>query len=125
MPTYTLTGSGTQAVSSPGSLAVVITVPPTTVSIGNANPRNLYHTGFIRLGTAHGYLPPIPLDADNQLIACPNGVTVFGYSIAAGVTVTVEERAEQPYAGPTGPPGAAGATGAAGGLSTGQTYTYP
>ena len=111
MATFTLTGSGAQAIASPGSLAITITVFPSGLQAGNANPENWYHLGLLRLGNAHGYLPAVPLDATNMLLPCPNGATLLGYKLRAGVEITVEERAEQPYAGPTGPPGAAGAAG--------------
>ncbi len=111
MATFTLTGTGVQAIASPGSLAVTITVFPAGLQQGNANPANWYHLGLLRVGNTHGYLPAVPLDATNMLLPCPNGATLLGYSLGAGVEITAEERPEQPYAGPTGPPGSAGAPG--------------
>jgi hypothetical protein len=91
---YTLTGSGTQALAYPASLAIVITAHPTVVSSGNANPTNYFHLGLIRLGTSKGHLPAIPIDAANQLVPCPNGANILGYNLVSGVTITVEERYE-------------------------------
>lgn len=94
MSTFTLTGSGTQAVSSPGSLALVVTVFPSFRGDGRATPGNHYDIGLLRLGTAHGYLPAFPVDATNQVIPCPAGVTSVGYTMLGGATVTIEERPE-------------------------------
>lgn len=111
MATYTLSGTGIQAISTPGSLAVVVTVGSSTAQRGEANPDNLFHLGQLRIGNTHGYLPSVPIDAVNMLLPCINGATLLGYKLKSGVTITVEERAEQPYAGPTGPPGATGSAG--------------
>jgi hypothetical protein len=111
MATFTLTGTGVQAISSPGSLAITVTVGGGSAQVGYANPANLYHVGLLRVGNTHGYGPAIPVDAVNMLLPCINGATLLGYALASGVTITAEERAEQPYAGPTGPPGATGASG--------------
>ena len=94
MATYTLSGSGTQAVSTPASLALVITTPPSYHSDGRATPANRYDVGLLRLGTSHGYLPAFPIDATNQLIPCPVGTTLVGYTLLAGAVITLEERTE-------------------------------
>ncbi len=94
MATFTLTGSGTQALSTPGSLAVTITVVTVVAEAGAATPSNWYHVGLLRLGTAHGYLPTIPIDATTQVIPCPVGCSTLGYFVKTGFTITVEERAE-------------------------------
>ncbi len=94
MPTWSLSGSGTQSVSSPGSLAVVITTLPALRRDGQATPTNHYDVGLLRLGTAHGYGHAIPIDATNQVIACPSGVISVGYTLLRGAAVTVEERPE-------------------------------
>jgi hypothetical protein len=67
---------------------------PSFVQNGVANPSNWYHLGLLRLGTAHGYLPSFPIDATNQVIPCPAGVTEVGYQIKSGGTITIEERTE-------------------------------
>ena len=105
--------------SSPGSLAVTVTALRTNYELGEANPANYYHLGLLRLGTAHGYLPAFPIDADTQLIPCPAGVTHVGYVLFGGTTIDLEERAEIPWAGPPGPTGPAGPTGSTG--ATGAT----
>ncbi len=94
MSTFTLTGSGIQAISTPGSLAIVVTVGASLGFVGNANPANQYHLGLLRLGTAHGYLPAVPVDAVNMLLPCPAAAVNLGYKLTTGVTITVEERAE-------------------------------
>src|SRR5260370_37506726 len=122
MATYTLSGTGIQAIASVGSLAIVITVGATSAQVGGANPANKYHVGLLRVGTAHGYLPAVALDAVNMLLPLPAGAVNLGYALASGVTITAEERSEVPWQGPpgpTGPAGAAGSTGAAG--ATGAT----
>lgn len=111
MATYTLSGTGVQAISSPGSLAITITVGGGSAQIGTANPANLYHVGLLRIGNTHGYGPAVPIDAVNMLLPCINGATLLGYALTTGITITAEERAEQPYAGPTGPPGSTGSSG--------------
>jgi hypothetical protein len=112
--TFTLSGSGTQAVSAPGSLALAITTLPAIQSDGRANPANHYDVGLLRLGTAHGYLAAFPIDATAQLIPCPAGVSIVGYSLFNGAVVTIEERAEIPWQGPPGPTGPTGPTGSTG-----------
>jgi len=114
LPTYSLSGSGTQSVSSPGSLAIVVTSLPAIATDGRATPANHYDLGLLRLGTAHGYLPAFPIDATNQLVPCPSGVIHVGYTLLHGCTITLEERAEIPWQGPPGPTGPAGPTGSTG-----------
>lgn len=117
MPDYTLTGTGEQVLDEPGSLEIVLTESPDWVGFGAANPPDYYGLGLIRLGTDHGYLPAIPINADAQLVPCPNGTTIMGYALPPGVEIEVTERPEQPYAGPTGPPGEDGADGSTGPIS--------
>ena len=92
--TFTLTGTGTQALSTPGSLAIVVTSSTSAFRNGNANPTNWYDVGLCRLGTAHGYLPSFPVDGTHMVVPCPVGTNILGYKLASGVTITVEERAE-------------------------------
>jgi hypothetical protein len=99
MATYTLTGSGIQAISAPGCLAIVVTVFPTAYGAGNASPSNWYDLGLLRVGNAQGYLSTVPIDATNLLLPCPAAATHLGYSLKPGVTITAEERAEIPFAG--------------------------
>ncbi len=80
--------------SSPGSLALVVTAKPSLQRNGQANPVNRFDVGLLRLGTAHGYLPSFPVDADSQLIPCPAGITTVGYALFSGTTITLEERPE-------------------------------
>jgi hypothetical protein len=110
MPTQ-VSGIGTLVLAEPGSLQIVIDDMPEYAGMGEANPPNYYGLGQLRLGTAQGYLPPFPLTTETQLVPCPNGATILGYALHAGVTITVTERPEQPYAGPTGPPGEGGGSG--------------
>src|SRR5215210_5298077 len=100
MATYTLTGRGTQAIAASGSLKVTITDMPAGVGIGAAEPENYYGLGSIRVGTAHGWLLPVALHAEEQLVPLPNGASIIGYALVDGVEITVEERVESPYAGP-------------------------
>lgn len=88
---YALVGRGLQSLGAPGALRIDVTARPTTVSVGTANPANLFHAGMLRLGTADGFLPAVPLDADQQLLPCPRACTQLGYSLATGVHVTVTE----------------------------------
>ena len=99
MAPYTLTGSGIQAISAPGCLAIVVTVFPTAYGAGNASPSNWYDLGLLRVGNAQGYLSTVPVDATNLLLPCPAAATHLGYSLKPGVTITAEERAEIPFAG--------------------------
>ncbi len=94
MSTFTLSGTGTQALSTPSSIAIVITVTVASPKFGQANPANWYDLGLLRLGTAQGYLPAFPLEATNMVVPCPVGTSILGYKLHGGVTITVEERAE-------------------------------
>lgn len=95
MATFTLTGTGIQAISSPSSLAVTITVHGSLARTGQANPANRFDEGLLRIGTAHGYLPSIPIDATSMVVPCPAGAVNLGYALLTGCTITVEERSEQ------------------------------
>lgn len=98
-----LSGTGSTTLSSPGSLLIHITAKPTNRGVGHANPSNWFGLGVFRLGNANGWLPTFHLDADDQLVPAPSGMTRLGYSLVAGVTIDVTELSPSLPAAPVVP----------------------
>lgn len=80
-------------------LYVVLTTPSAIEKTGQANPPNLFQTGFIRPGISGFYWPTLYVDATQQVIDLPSGTEEIGYSLLGGATITVSESNPPP---PTG-----------------------
>src|SRR5260221_2445858 len=121
MSTYSLAGSGVQALNAGvGALRVHVTSLPGTAGLGKANPVNYFGLGFIRASDGTGFWRPQAIDGAQSWIGIPNTSTQFGYALLGGATVdAVEIFGPNPFEGPAGPTGAAGAAGAPG--ATGAT----
>lgn len=105
MSTYSLSGSGVQALSSNvTALHIAITTMATYPGQGTANPTNYYHIALLRIGDAVGFFDAVPVTGGPQWMAVPAGATRLGYSCAAGAVISVAE-----VIGGTPPFGGAGA----------------
>jgi hypothetical protein len=90
--TYSLTGSGTQALSSNvTALHISATTIPTNIGTGNANPINYYSLALLRLGDATGFMPAVQLEASPAWLAVPAGSTRLGYACLGGSALSVVE----------------------------------
>jgi Collagen triple helix repeat (20 copies) len=116
MSTYTLSGSGVQALSAGvGKLYITPSVVPGGIGIGRANPANYYDLALLRLGDSDKYYPAFPLDANGMVVAVPDGCDSLGYKLLQSISITVVEViGPSPFVGPAGPTGSAGAAGATG-----------
>lgn len=89
---YTLTGSGTQALSAGVTrLQLSVVADSGTMRIGRANPRNTAQQGAIRFGDATGWYRPEWIDGDLVWFDAPPGSTRFGYSMLDGASFTATE----------------------------------
>lgn len=92
MASYTLTGSGVQALT-PGTAALYLqatTLDP-VVGMGRATPANLFGLGMVRAGNPYGFAPMVPLDCADFWFILPAGTTRLGYTILADSEVTATE----------------------------------
>lgn len=92
MSTYSLTGTGIQALSA-NVTAVHLDITTTwpRSGTGRANPAALYDVGLLRFGDATGFFVPIPISGGPQWVAVPNGTTRVGYVVfGTGVVSLVE-----------------------------------
>jgi hypothetical protein len=118
MATYTLSGSGVQALSSNvTALHITISTLPASAGPGSANPVNYYDVGVLRFGDATGYFDAVPVVGGPQWASVPVGVTRVGYALQPGAMVSVAEvlGGTPPFGGPPGPAGPAGPPGPSGG----------
>lgn len=102
MSTYTLSGSGIQAISSNvGALHIHFPSAPSSSAFGLANPPNYYGLGLLRAGDATAWFPAKPIEALDQWFPLPTGTTRIAYSFFGGLSVTVTEVAgASPLDGP-------------------------
>lgn len=92
MSTYSLSGTGTQALSSNvGALHVHVTTMPSNAGNGVANPANYYGIALIRAGDGTAWFTPKPVDATDTWIGLPVGTTEIGYSFLDGAAANVTE----------------------------------
>lgn len=89
-----LTGNGQLIVQ--GLIGAKITITdnvPGVLSVQAGNPEFVWDAGWINWGSADGFTPREFLSATSTLSLPPDAgaYTVLGYSIAAGVTVTIQE----------------------------------
>lgn len=122
MSTYTLSGSGVQALSAnTTALHVTISTLPAGAGTGTANPPNHYQVAQLRPGDGTGYWDPIPVTGGPQWLGLPAGTTTIGYNVqGAGVLTVVEViGGTSPFTGPAGPTGSTGPAGPTG--ATGAT----
>lgn len=101
MASYSLSGSGVQALGSGvGALHTHFASAPANANQGHANPTNYYGVALLRVGDGTAWMPSFPLDAQDQWIALPNGTTEIGYAIFGGITITATEVfGPSPYGG--------------------------
>lgn len=92
MATYSLSGTGTQTLTSgTGALYVSITTLPIGSGHGGANPTDYYGIGTIRPGNATAYWEPWPVIGGPQWIPVPAGTTRIGYALTDTAVVSVVE----------------------------------
>lgn len=92
MATYTLTGTGTHAVTSgTGSLHVTISTLPDGSGNGAANPLDYFGIGLIRPGDGTGYWEPFPVCGGPQWLPLPTGTTTIGYTLFNDAAISVTE----------------------------------
>lgn len=117
MSTYTLSGSGTQALTA-ATTALHVTISTLTpgAGSGSANPTNHYGAGFLRAGDSTGFWEPFAIEGGPQWIGLPNGTTQLGYNVLGSGVITVTEviGGVSPFVGPVGPSGPAGSAGGPG-----------
>ncbi len=117
MATYSLSGSGVQALSANvTALHVSITTLPAVAGFGRANPAAYYDVGLLRFGDGTGYWAPFPVHGGPEWFGVPPGTTHLGYGLIGAAVISVVEviGGISPFVGPAGSAGATGATGAAG-----------
>ncbi len=92
MATYTLSGTGTQALSS-GVVALHVTIStlPPVVGSGSANPPDYYGIGSIRPGDASAFWEPFAILGGPQWMPLPFGTTRIGYGLVDPVVLSVAE----------------------------------
>jgi hypothetical protein len=78
--------------ANPAVLKISITGIGGNISWGNAEPKNYYHLGMIRWGTANGVFPAYPITSDTELVILPANMNILYYEFAAGVTATIVEQ---------------------------------
>jgi hypothetical protein len=90
--TYSLSGSGTQALSANvTALHITITTLPASALAGSATPQNYYQVALLRFGDAVGYFDAFPVVGGPQWVAVPNGTTRLGYSCSSTAVISVVE----------------------------------
>jgi hypothetical protein len=91
LATFTLAGSGTQAISSPSSLLVTITTPPSIARRGRGNPASYFDVGFLTPGDASGWYSALVVSESPQHLPLPASCTVLGYGLLTGAVLSVAE----------------------------------
>lgn len=89
---HVVTGRGNFAITSPAVLSIALTGIPARLTYGAAEPKNWYHVGMLRWGTANGVFTAYPVTADTDLVILPAGMTILYYEFASGITATITER---------------------------------
>lgn len=92
MSTYSLSGTGVQALSSNvTAVHVTVTTLPSRYGQGTANPTNYYDVCLLRFGDATGYFDAIPVVGGPQWLAVPSGATRCGYAVKGGAVISLAE----------------------------------
>lgn len=92
MATYSLSGTGVQALSANVTAAhVTITTTPSNSRVGTANPANLYDVCLLRFGDATGYFDAVPVVGGPQWLAVPLGATRCAYACKGGAVISFAE----------------------------------
>jgi hypothetical protein len=103
MSTYSLSGTGIQALSANvTAVHVTITTLPVPAGMGSANPTNYFHVCMLRFGDASGFFDAVPVAGGPQWLAVPNGTTRLGYACQGGSVISVAEviGGTPPFGGP-------------------------
>lgn len=102
MATYSLSGTGTQTLTTgTGALYVSITTLPTGSGDGGANPTDYNGIGFVRPGNATAFWEPFPIIGGPQWLPLPAGTTRIGYVLFnSAVASAVEVAGSSPLAFP-------------------------
>lgn len=92
MATYTLSGSGTQALTA-GVVALHITITTLPASAGNggASPLDYYGVGSLRPGNAAAFWEPFTICGGPQWMPVPFATTRLGYALRGNAVVSVVE----------------------------------
>jgi hypothetical protein len=102
MASYTLSGEGTQLLSSETSLLFIQATPGAiAVTWGRANPANYYGIGLLRQMQSGYCLPAQPIDALQMLVPLAAGTDTLGYSIFGDGSIVVTENTAPPPPGLT------------------------
>lgn len=92
MASYTLSGTGTQALSTNVTAAhVTINTPGSLSGIGRANPLSRYDVALLRFGDGTGFWAPVAVNGGPQWIGVPAGTTEVGYSVFGAASLTFAE----------------------------------
>lgn len=92
MSTYSLSGSGTHALTaSTTGLQVTITTPSSIGGLGRSNPVARYDQGLIRFSDGTSYWPPVAILGGPQFIPVPANASSIGYALLGGAVVSVVE----------------------------------
>lgn len=92
MSSYSLSGSGTHALTaSTTGLQVTITTPSLIQGVGRSNPVAHYDVGLIRFSDGTSYWAPVPVLGGPQFIPVPANATSFGYALLGGAVISVVE----------------------------------
>jgi hypothetical protein len=103
MSTYSLSGTGIQALSAGvTAVHVDVTTVPTNSRVGTSNPANLYDVAMLRWGDASAFFDALPVVGGPQWIAVPAGATRLGYACKGGAVISVVEiiGGTPPFGGP-------------------------
>ena len=92
MATYSLSGSGIQAIT-PGTARIYVLVDfiRPDAENGLAAPVNYYHIGLLRAGTSGFYSRVIPVDGENIYADIPTDTDSIGYALFGGSTIVLSE----------------------------------
>jgi hypothetical protein len=88
---YTLTGTGTQAISPSSALVVTAGTLNAKAQTGGGNPPNLYHVALITPHTSNGWYPARPVTQSPAVLELPAGVDQFGYAVSGANQIVVAE----------------------------------
>lgn len=92
MSTYSLSGTGVQALSANvTALRISITTLPAGLPSGRANPTNHFDIGLVRFSDGTAYWTPVPILGGPQWVGVPAGSTSIGYKLLNGAVVSVVE----------------------------------
>lgn len=91
MSSYTLSGSGTQALSSNVTAAHVAINTPAVSAAGRGNPAAFYDVALLRFGDGTAYWDAMPVTGGPQWIPVPFGATIVGYRVFGATSITLTE----------------------------------